>query len=85
MLYSSGMKRPPRAPSGTLRPRRDVQRVNVDFPVGILEAIDREAQRLGVTRQAWIKLRCADALAATRLDVVGTTGGKATIATRSDR
>jgi hypothetical protein len=57
-----------------------VQRVNVDFPIGVLEAIDREATRLGVTRQAWIKLRCADALSMTRLDVVGTTGGKATLA-----
>ena len=59
--------------------------MNVDFPIGILEAIDREAERLGVTRQAWIKLRCADALAATTLDVVGTTGGKVTLATRIDR
>lgn len=44
------------------RPGRDVQRVNVDFPVDLLRAIDREAKRIGVTRQAFIKLRLADTL-----------------------
>ena len=44
------------------RPGRDVQRVNVDFPVDLLRAIDDEARRVGVTRQAFIKLRLADAL-----------------------
>ena len=42
------------------RPGREVQRVNVDFPVALLRAIDREAKRIGVTRQAFIKLRLAD-------------------------
>lgn len=46
------------------RPGREVQRVNVDFPVDLLRAIDREAQRIGVTRQAFIKLRLADMLMA---------------------
>jgi len=44
------------------RPGRDVQRVNVDFPVDLLRAIDREARRIGVTRQAFIKLRLSDTL-----------------------
>lgn len=44
------------------RPGRDVQRVNVDFPVDLLHAIDREAKRIGVSRQAFIKLRLADTL-----------------------
>lgn len=44
------------------RPGREVQRVNVDFPVELLRAIDREAKRIGVTRQAFIKLRLADTL-----------------------
>jgi hypothetical protein len=48
------------------RPGRAVQRVNVDFPVDLLNAIDREARRVGVTRQAFIKLRLADTLAASR-------------------
>ena len=44
------------------RPGREVQRVNVDFPVDLLKAIDQEAKRIGVTRQALIKLRLADTL-----------------------
>lgn len=39
---------------------RVTQRVNVDFPEALLQAIDREARRIGVTRQAFIKLRLAD-------------------------
>lgn len=46
-----------------VRPGRDVQRVNVDFPVDLLREIDQEARRLGVTRQAFIKVRLADSLA----------------------
>ncbi|HWK11678.1 MAG TPA: hypothetical protein VNR64_16585 [Vicinamibacterales bacterium] len=46
-----------------VRPGRAVQRVNVDFPVDMLREIDQEARRLGVTRQAFIKVRLADALA----------------------
>ena len=45
-----------------LRPGRLVQRVNVDFPIDLLRAIDREATRMGVTRQAFIKVRLADGL-----------------------
>jgi hypothetical protein len=41
------------------RPGREVQRVNVDFPIDLLRAIDCEAKRIGVTRQAFIKLRLA--------------------------
>ena len=44
------------------RPGRQIQRVNVDFPVALLRAIDEEAARIGVTRQAFIKLRLADTL-----------------------
>ncbi len=44
------------------RPGREIQRVNVDFPVDLLQAIDQEAKRIGVTRQAFIKLRLADTL-----------------------
>jgi hypothetical protein len=45
------------------RPGRVTQRVNVDFPEALLKAIDREAKRIGVTRQAYIKLRLADTVA----------------------
>ena len=44
------------------RPGRAVQRVNVDFPVDLLREIDQQARRLGVTRQAFIKIRIADSL-----------------------
>ena len=45
-----------------VRPGRAVQRVNVDFPIDLLREIDQEARRLGVTRQAFIKVRLADSL-----------------------
>jgi metal-responsive CopG/Arc/MetJ family transcriptional regulator len=45
-----------------VHPGRAVQRVNVDFPVDLLREIDQEARRLGVTRQAFIKVRLADSL-----------------------
>lgn len=48
------------------RPCREVQRVNVDSPIDLLRAIDREAKRIGVTRQAFIKLRLADTVASLR-------------------
>ena len=48
-----------------VRPGRAVQRVNVDFPADLLREIDQEARRLGVTRQAFIKVRLADALVKT--------------------
>jgi hypothetical protein len=48
--------------SRATRPGRTVQRVNVDFPVDLLNAIDREAKRIGVSRQAFIKMRLADTI-----------------------
>jgi hypothetical protein len=39
-----------------------MRRINVDFPVDLLRSIDREARRIGVTRQAFIKLRMSDTL-----------------------
>lgn len=38
------------------------QRVNVDFPLSLLRQIDAECQRLGITRQAWIKTACDERL-----------------------
>jgi hypothetical protein len=37
------------------RPGLEAQRVNVDFPAWMVAAMDREAARLGVSRQALIK------------------------------
>ena len=45
------------------RPHREIQRVNVDFPVPMLAQIDRAAARLGVNRQAFIKMSLAERLA----------------------
>lgn len=44
------------------RARRDHKRVNVDFPVWMIESLDREATHLGVTRQSIIKLWLAERL-----------------------
>jgi hypothetical protein len=48
--------------SSATRPGRVQQRVNVDFPVWMVEALDREAAHLGVTRQSIIKVWIADRL-----------------------
>jgi hypothetical protein len=44
------------------RPNLALKRVNVDFPAWAIEALDREARRLGVTRQALVKLWIAERL-----------------------
>jgi len=44
------------------RPGRDVRRVNVDFPVWMIESLDQEASRLGITRQSVIKTWVAERL-----------------------
>ncbi len=38
------------------------QRVNIDCPLDLLRQIDTECQRVGVTRQAWIKMVCDERL-----------------------
>jgi hypothetical protein len=40
----------------------DAKRVNVDFPAWMVDSLDREARRLGVTRQSLIKLWLAEKL-----------------------
>jgi len=47
------------------RSRQQQKRVNVDFPLWMVEELDREASRLGVTRQSIIKVWLAERLAAT--------------------
>lgn len=44
------------------RPGLQSRRVNVDFSAWMVEALDREAKRLGVTRQSIIKLWIAERL-----------------------
>lgn len=45
------------------RPGYEQKQVNVDFPVWMIEALDYEAKRLGVTRQSIIKVWLAERLA----------------------
>ena len=45
-----------------VRPGEEIKRVNVDFPVWMVVWLDREAKRLGVTRQAVIKFWIAERL-----------------------
>ena len=44
------------------RPLQEQRRVNVDFPAWMVESLDREAGRLGVTRQSVIKVWLAERL-----------------------
>ena len=44
------------------RPNQIQKRVNVDFPAWMIESLDKEASRLGVTRQSIIKVWLAERL-----------------------
>ncbi len=44
------------------RPKQEQKRVNVDFPTWMIEMLDKEAGRLGVTRQSIIKVWLAERL-----------------------
>lgn len=44
------------------RPNQRQRRVNVDFPVWMIASLDKEAARIGVTRQSIIKLWLAERL-----------------------
>ena len=44
------------------KPVLEQKRVNVDFPVWMIRSLDREAKRLGVTRQSVIKFWIAERL-----------------------
>jgi len=44
------------------RPEQEQRRVNVDFPLWMINLLDREAKRLGVPRQSIIKVWVAERL-----------------------
>jgi hypothetical protein len=44
------------------RPLHNMRCVNVDFPPWMVESLDREADRLGVTRRSLIKIWIAERL-----------------------
>jgi hypothetical protein len=52
------------------RPRQEQKRVNVDSPLWMVEQLDREASRLGVTRQSILKVWLAERLER-RIDASG--------------
>ena len=41
---------------------KQVQRINIDFPISFLRRIDKEARRIGVARTALIKIWMAERL-----------------------
>jgi hypothetical protein len=48
--------------SNARRPTQEQKRVNVDFPLWMIQQLDKEAKRLGVPRQSIIKLWVAERL-----------------------
>jgi hypothetical protein len=48
--------------TGVRRPGHEQRRVNVDFPTWVIDSLDREARRLGVSRQSVIKVWIAERL-----------------------
>jgi hypothetical protein len=48
--------------SALKRPNQTQKRVNVDFPIWMIESLDREAGKIGVTRQSIIKAWLAERL-----------------------
>ncbi|MFT7009197.1 MAG: hypothetical protein ACJAXJ_003745 [Colwellia sp.] len=56
--------------SKVVRNTQKQKRVIVDFPGWMLESLDREANRVGVTRQSIIKLWLAERLAGETSDFI---------------
>jgi hypothetical protein len=42
--------------SSVTRPNQSQKRINVDFPSWVIDSLDKEASRIGVTRQSIIKV-----------------------------
>ena len=49
------------------QPKQQLKRVNVDFPLWMIERLDRKAKQLGITRQSIIKLWLAERLESSAL------------------
>ncbi|USE36342.1 type II toxin-antitoxin system BrnA family antitoxin [Endozoicomonas sp. SCSIO W0465] len=43
-----------------LRPNLEAKRVNIDFPAWVVNALDKEANAIGISRQALIKTWIVD-------------------------
>ena len=44
------------------KPNEEIKRINVDFPIWMVESLDRKARHLGVNRQSVIKMWIAERL-----------------------
>ncbi|MDD5462643.1 MAG: CopG family transcriptional regulator [Methylococcales bacterium] len=44
------------------RPNQTQKKINMDFPVWMIDSLDKEASRIGVTRQSIIKVWLAERL-----------------------
>lgn len=44
------------------KPNLELKRVNVDFPIWVINGLDKRAKTLGVTRQSLIKMWIAEKL-----------------------
>ena len=44
------------------KPNEEIKRINVDFPIWMVESLDRRAKHLGVNRQSVIKMWIAEKL-----------------------
>ena len=42
------------------RVNAELKRVNIDFPVWVIASLDKEARRLGITRQSLVKMWIAE-------------------------
>ena len=42
------------------RVNAELKRVNIDFPVWVISSLDKEARRLGITRQSLVKMWIAE-------------------------
>ncbi len=42
------------------KPNLELKRINIDIPVWIVESLDKEAKRIGISRQAIIKMWLAE-------------------------
>lgn len=44
------------------RVNQEAKRVNIDFPIWIVEKLDKQSRKLGITRQALVKVWIAEKL-----------------------
>ncbi len=49
-------------PSKARRVNQELKRVNIDFPVWIIEKLDKKSKKLGITRQSLVKVWIAQKL-----------------------